>query len=86
MDLEAKIIDHNVRLVAVPDEKLSGKAASDIKTVNGHEVLDFFEFKKSEKTTPNGLFLLATGERIDAEKVWGVYRKSERVLFFLIKT
>ena len=86
-------VEHNVRLIAVPEEKLSaslpGVAASEIETLTDDtgqvfDILDYFDATKGEPW-PTGLITLAVGVPLTEGDIFKVYQKSDKVYLFIAK-
>lgn len=80
---------HEVRLIAVPDEKVRG-CACDIEQLQDDtgklwDVLDYFEGFKSDKIWQHGLTALALGKPYDPDIIFRQYPNSEKVYFFIAK-
>lgn len=85
-----KVVKHNTVLIAVASQLLKGQNPYDIETLidaDGFEfeILEHFEYNKKEEIYPGGLFLLATGQRLDKQTVWNAYKKSDIIYFFIVK-
>jgi len=85
---------HDVRLIAVPEEKLnlsSGDCVPDIEVLEDedtgqtYDVLEHYELNKSDEPWHIGLITLAVGQPLTRDEVFSVYTKSERIICFIAK-
>lgn len=77
---------HGIILIAVPSERLKMQV-SDYKFIETTEkekykVIQWVTILKSEPM-PSSLMLLATGQDIMRYQVWEVYKKSDKLIFFI---
>lgn len=77
---------HGIILIAVPSERMN-KPVSDYKFIETPEkekykVIQWVTIMKSEPM-PSSLMLLATGQDIMRYQVWEVYKKSDKLIFFI---
>ena len=79
---------HSYHLIAVPGEKLELEA-SEIEALQDeqgkmYDVTEWYEARKWEPW-PLGLMTLATGIPLTKEKVFEVYKDSEKIYIFIAK-
>jgi len=83
-----KPISHGTQLIAVASERIKENLYDydnlTDKDGNMYSILEHFAFDKKD-AFPGGLMLLATGQSLEADKVWRAYPKSDKLYFFIVK-
>lgn len=80
------VVEHSSRVIAVPSEKLECEAV-DLKGIvcgdDKYKVYSFWSHRKGASHLPKGLFRMATGTTVDADKIWNKYPDSHTIYLFL---
>lgn len=79
-----KLPTHNLRLIAVPNEKFTDVPKQIEHGDDLYKVLDYFVYTNREPMS-YGMLLLATGELFDEDKIWQAYPKSNKLYFFIVQ-
>jgi hypothetical protein len=78
---------HSVRLIAVASERVKDNVYNcDYLTDdegNKYKILEHFNVPKTAPF-PGGLMLIATGVEVQPEDIWGYYKKSDSLYFFIV--
>ena len=80
--------NHSYRVIPVAIELIK-EPAHEIKELISDDgtkyiVHDFFVYEKKEGIS-NAMLLLAIGKNIDHSEIWNAYRKSDRIVFFVVE-
>lgn len=81
MEIQAKPVEHDVKIIVVPSEKIGNSKISDVK-ITGFKILDYYEIYRGDQQI-HSLILLAVGREMNPETIWTTYKKSERLIFFI---
>lgn len=87
-DIKVTEIVGNHKVFILPGEKLGGKPVSSFNFCDGDgvelDIITQFSHNRND-IFPEALYYLAFGKKFTENDVWGKYRASETIIFFICK-
>lgn len=80
---------HDYRIIVVAEETLEGRPISEIKVLQAdnesYEIQGIYKIEKKDETFPDELMLLAIGQQISKDTIFRIYKKSNKLYFFICR-
>ncbi|MCH9621029.1 MAG: hypothetical protein S4CHLAM20_04430 [Chlamydiia bacterium] len=88
IDIKVTQINGNHKTFILPGEKLAGKPISSYNFCDEDgvelDIITQFSHNKND-VFPEALYYLAFGKKFSEKDIWGKYRASETIIFFICK-